>query len=48
MVKRIGLSVIVGIALFGLMATGMLAKHRELRKAAIEMLKLDVEILVGG
>lgn len=48
MLKRIAISLLVGAALFGALASGMLAKHTPLRRAAVEMLKLDLGVLVGG
>jgi hypothetical protein len=47
MLKRIAITALVGAALFGAVSSGMLARHRELRKSAAELLRLDVEILVG-
>ena len=48
MLKRVVISVVIGAAVFGAASTGMLARHTQLRQAAVELLKLDVHILVGG
>lgn len=48
MLKRILLSAVVAAAVFGAATTGMLARHKELRRSAVELLRLDLEILVGG
>lgn len=48
MLRRIAISLMVGAALFGVLTTGMLARHPSLRRAAKEMLRLDVGVLVGG
>ncbi len=47
MLKRIAVSVIIGAAVFGALASGVLARHRELRGMAVELVRLDIEILVG-
>lgn len=47
MLKRIAISMVIGAAVFGAATTGMLARHEALRKSAVELLRLDVEILVG-
>lgn len=48
MAKRILVSLVVAAALFGVAASGMLAKHKVLRKSAVELLRLDLEVAVGG
>jgi hypothetical protein len=48
MLRRIAISLVVGAALLGVLSTGMLARHAELRRAASELLRLDVGLLVGG
>lgn len=47
MLKRIAISLVVGAAVFGALTSGMLARHKELRRSAVELLRLDLEILVG-
>lgn len=46
--KRIAVTVVVAAALFGGLASGLLVKHRELRKVAMELVRLDIDVLVGG
>ena len=48
MLKRLVITAAVGAALFGAVSTGMLARHHELRHAALELIRFDIDVLVGG